>query len=462
MSVIVNNAYFNLDGSLDATLSTIDKVSGGSNLTSVINAISPQPSDYSAQFTITNEYGKNIGWISATLDGTETVDGDTWNKWKYPIRQSDLAEVSRLGASKAYFQFRWREQDNEYIGAYTTTSTVEDTINAELKTEYSEAVEDNWVLVTDGNADTTSYEFDGTDWNNLSYEKPIYPNVYTSDVVEISITPTIYASESTLTNSELVIITAWLTELTNDIIDIQNSLKDTSDGSFDPTADDEWSSDKRTYNYLNGTYNNLGLDFDIGTLDVDTVNVGTKSITDNVAEQTLDIELNTSVTGQMFQEELTLARNNTGSTITNGQVVYISGSSGTIAEISLATNTDKAKAHSTIGIATQEIPNNTSGFVNRGGLVRGVDTTAYPAGTMLYLGVNGAFTSTKPTPPTYLVEIGIVVKSGGAGVGSILTNIEKVHEIAEAPDVFNDSPSNDDILVYDAVNEYYKSLPWRV
>lgn len=115
---------------------------------------------------------------------------------------------------------------------------------------------------------------------------------------------------------------------------------------------------------------------------------------------------------QIGQEAVIRARNNTGSTITNGQQVYITGAVGQNPTIALA----KADAETTsflIGTATHDIPNNTTGKVTVLGLVKDLNTSAFSEGDVLYLSATtaGAFTATPTTTPSFCVIIGIVVYS---------------------------------------------------
>lgn len=109
--------------------------------------------------------------------------------------------------------------------------------------------------------------------------------------------------------------------------------------------------------------------------------------------------------GQQLQQQV---RNSTGSTITKGQVVYISGSTGQIGNIILA----QANAYSTsqvIGIANQDIANNTNGYVVTQGIVEDVNTNGFTAGAQIYLSATtaGALTQTEPSTPNYAVHMGV-------------------------------------------------------
>lgn len=109
--------------------------------------------------------------------------------------------------------------------------------------------------------------------------------------------------------------------------------------------------------------------------------------------------------GQQLQQQV---RNSTGSTITKGQVVYISGSTGQIGNIILA----QANSYTTsqvIGIANQDIANNTNGYVVTQGIVEDVNTNGFTAGAQIYLSATtpGALTQTEPSTPNYAVHMGV-------------------------------------------------------
>lgn len=109
--------------------------------------------------------------------------------------------------------------------------------------------------------------------------------------------------------------------------------------------------------------------------------------------------------GQQLQQQV---RNSTGSTIAKGQVVYISGSTGQIGNIILA----QANSYTTsqvIGVANQDIGNNTNGYVITQGLVEDVNTNGFTAGAQIYLSATtpGALTQTEPSTPNYAVHMGV-------------------------------------------------------
>lgn len=102
-------------------------------------------------------------------------------------------------------------------------------------------------------------------------------------------------------------------------------------------------------------------------------------------------------------------RNDSGATITNGKVVYINDAQGQLPTIRLA----RANAEATsrvIGIATHDIENNSNGYVTTSGTVKGLNTSAFQDGDLLFLSsaTAGEMTTTAPTAPNRAVQVAIV------------------------------------------------------
>lgn len=119
-----------------------------------------------------------------------------------------------------------------------------------------------------------------------------------------------------------------------------------------------------------------------------------------------------------FRDIVTTIRNETGSTITKGQLVYINGSNGTVSTASLA-KADSATTSADIGFAIADISNNSFGTIQRAGLLTGVDTSSFTAGDTLWLSATtaGAFINTEPAAPNFGMKVGFVVFSSvGAGI----------------------------------------------
>lgn len=128
-----------------------------------------------------------------------------------------------------------------------------------------------------------------------------------------------------------------------------------------------------------------------------------------------------NVNVNMGQEVVVRVRNSTGSQIDDGEAVYISGSTGTLPNITLVVaSSDTPRL---IGLATENIANNATGFVTTFGIVRGIDTSSFSAGDELFVDgtTPGALTATMPTPPDEAISVGIVVTSNPT-TGKIFVN----------------------------------------
>ena len=102
-------------------------------------------------------------------------------------------------------------------------------------------------------------------------------------------------------------------------------------------------------------------------------------------------------------------RNTTGSTITAGSAVYISGTSGNNQLITLA---DADTTNPAMGIVVSDILNNANGFIVTNGEVTGFDTSAFSVNDTLYLSATaGELTNVRPSLQSQIVQnIARVVK----------------------------------------------------
>lgn len=113
--------------------------------------------------------------------------------------------------------------------------------------------------------------------------------------------------------------------------------------------------------------------------------------------------------------------NKEGSTIANGSPIYVSGAQGQRLAVKIPDSTDPTTIQ-VIGLATHERDNNADGLGTTFGLVRGLDTSSWSVGDLLY--VNGAtLTTTRPTAAgTYAACVGWVVQDHPTD-GSIFVNV---------------------------------------
>ena len=155
--------------------------------------------------------------------------------------------------------------------------------------------------------------------------------------------------------------------------------------------------------------------------------------------------------------------NNTGSTITKGQVLYVTGAHGeTLMTVGLADATSEATAATTIGIAAEDILHGVEGFILIQGYLRGINTNSLGgvSGDLLWLSETaGAMTTTRPTQPAHGVHLGWLVKKAGTGAGSIYVRITNGQELYEIHDVLISSPANNDVLTWETATGLWKNKP---
>lgn len=159
-----------------------------------------------------------------------------------------------------------------------------------------------------------------------------------------------------------------------------------------------------------GTYNILPNSVRLSTTPTGTLtNVG--QLYWDATNVTPSVPLNANVTLQMGQEMYIRARNNTGAQINDGQVVYVNDAQGNTPTIALA-NSDSVSSSIVIGVATENIADNSTGFVTTFGVVNGFNTSGFSDGDALYLNtVSGQLSNTIPPPPHKVVKVGIALNT---------------------------------------------------
>ena len=153
-----------------------------------------------------------------------------------------------------------------------------------------------------------------------------------------------------------------------------------------------------------------------------------------------------------------IVRNSTGSTLTKGQVVYLSGATGNRPNAVLSQANTEATSSKTIGIVVANINNNSDGFVAVNGTLHNLDTSAFTAGDAVWLSATtaGAFTSTIPAEPNHTVFIGYIARSHPTQ-GRIVILIQNGYELNELHGVQIASEANNDLLVYESSTALWKN-----
>lgn len=125
---------------------------------------------------------------------------------------------------------------------------------------------------------------------------------------------------------------------------------------------------------------------------------------------------------QLARDNIFTVRNTTGSTITKGSWVYISGSTGAVPNVALA-RADSASTMPVAGIVVADITNNSFGQVMSFGDVQNIDTSAFLEGDVLYMSasVAGQATTTRQTGTNQDQRLGVVIRSNaGNGIIAVL------------------------------------------
>ena len=144
-----------------------------------------------------------------------------------------------------------------------------------------------------------------------------------------------------------------------------------------------------------------------GTVYWDSFNQ-TIAIQNNEADSTL----------QVGQENWIRVYNDTGSTISNGEVVYVSGKEDTEDRLTIGlAQADVSATSKVIGFATHDIETATFGFITQFGYVNNINTASFLDGETIYLSdtVAGGITNVAPESPSNTVFLGYVVDSAVSG-----------------------------------------------
>lgn len=224
----------------------------------------------------------------------------------------------------------------------------------------------------------------------------------------------------------------------------------------------------------NSTSNNIYVNNVIGDAFVfDTANPETilpvGGLTWNIDEGTLDLKLNESVTLQVGQEEVLKVVNKTGNTLNEADFravrirsVSEGGAQGQRLAVLLAQGNNDANSATTIGLVTETILNNESGFITISGKVNGINTTGAKSylgaetwvdGDILYLSPTqpGYLTNVKPQAPQHTIIVGWVVYAH-ANQGKIFVKVDNGYEIDELHNIRVTTPTAGDLLVYNGVD----------
>lgn len=148
-------------------------------------------------------------------------------------------------------------------------------------------------------------------------------------------------------------------------------------------------------------------------------------------------------------------KNTNNFTLTKGMVVYINGEAGQRPTFTTASMVSEGLSARTLGIVASNITQNNSGFVIMNGVLRNINTSAYPANTELYLSSSGQFSNQIPNAPNHNVRVGKVLSSSTNG--SIYVYVMNGFELNELHDVLINTGSLKDAATNNGGSTLYRT-----
>jgi hypothetical protein len=192
----------------------------------------------------------------------------------------------------------------------------------------------------------------------------------------------------------------------------------------------------------------------------------------NPVDGTLEVGLpGDTVVLQIGQEQTLLSLNIEGAPIPNGTPVYGDGGSINYPEVKIASKATFDEAV-VFGLATETIDTGAFGYITSFGKVRGLDTSLFTAGEIIWLDTAGVLTNIRPTPgigTALQVAVGICLYSD-ASDGVIFVNPYIVPRLLGLSDVLPIPLNDGDVPIWIDANqrfEFYnpgvtavKEVPW--
>ncbi len=193
---------------------------------------------------------------------------------------------------------------------------------------------------------------------------------------------------------------------------------------------------------------------------VDSLFFKTSVPTNNVdtAKMRWDSDLGTVVLGmydkvpnELGFKSFWLVKNQTGSTITKGSIVYANGTVGASGRITVAKFIANGSIDSKylLGITAHDLSNGEDGYVISFGKIRQVNTDTFAAGAILYPSPTtaGVWTDVEPVAPNIDMPIGFCINSSSNN-GTIAIRVASGYKLSELHDVAITSPIEKSSLYY--------------
>lgn len=186
-------------------------------------------------------------------------------------------------------------------------------------------------------------------------------------------------------------------------------------------------------------------------VNVPTNNVDTAKMRWDSDLATVVLGLNDNVPNELGFKNFWLVKNQTGSTITKGSIVYANGTVGASGRITVAKfiANGSIDAKYLLGITAHDLTDGEDGYVISFGKIRQVNTDTFAAGAILYPSptVAGVWTDVEPVAPNIDMPIGFCINSS-VNNGTIAIRVASGYKLNELHDVSISSPVEKSSLYY--------------
>ena len=116
-------------------------------------------------------------------------------------------------------------------------------------------------------------------------------------------------------------------------------------------------------------------------------------------------------------------KNEEATPILRGTPLFVSGATGDNANVYIADAANPLRRPATLIAFDETLAPSATGTAIISGEIQGVDTNLYPAGTVVYLGVGGGWSATRPTGSASVQTLGVITRSANNGRGVVFNQV---------------------------------------
>lgn len=181
----------------------------------------------------------------------------------------------------------------------------------------------------------------------------------------------------------------------------------------------------------------------------------------NATEGTLDVGT-PGITYQLGQELAFRCKNVSADPISDGEAVMFMGADSSTGHLEIAhmVANGTVPGYVFFGVATEPIAIGALGYVTTLGKVRGIDTSAFPEDSLLWLdpAIPGGFTTVEPAAPNLKIAAAAVIKSHATN-GIIFVRAETGRNIAQCHDVeIGNGAEDQQYLGWDETHQHWMPI----